>query len=147
MIFAWDPSKVVSNFFTSNGWVISDELKLRHPQVASFIDSYVISNNDDKLVWAHAASGKVSCNDLYKFLSKGSQPNGEWRHTWASFIPPYRLVLCWRLLNNRFPMEDGLFRLGFHIVSCSVLYSNPMEHINHLFFTLFFRKESLVSYW
>ncbi|KAI9198283.1 hypothetical protein LWI28_012969 [Acer negundo] len=107
----------VSDFIHEGRWVLDDSFRARFSDLCFRIDRIAISPVVDSLVWANSRDGIVFCKTAYSQFLRDI-PQVVWRRdVWSRFIPPSRSALTWRLMLNRLPTKDRLYRSGFQFAS------------------------------
>ncbi|KAK0575059.1 hypothetical protein LWI29_033415 [Acer saccharum] len=120
------------------GWDIPASFKASHPVVASEIEKVVVSTDPDSLVWTCSLDGVVSCKSAYDSLSEIGSSVFWGKQIWASFIPPSRSVLIWRLFHGKIPTDIALRARGFISPSRCRFCCAAEEDLRHLFLDCFF---------
>ncbi|KAK0572334.1 hypothetical protein LWI29_030054 [Acer saccharum] len=122
----------------ATGWDIPASFKASHPVVASEIEKVVVSTDPDSLVWTCSLDGVVSCKSAYDSLSEVGSSVFWGKQIWASFIPPSRSVLIWRLFHGKIPTDIALRARGFISPSRCRFCCAAEEDLRHLFLDCFF---------
>ncbi|KAK0599983.1 hypothetical protein LWI29_010426 [Acer saccharum] len=122
----------------ATGWDIPASFKASHPVVASEIEKVVVSTDPDSLVWTCSLDGVVSCKSAYDSLSEVRSSVFWGKQIWASFIPPSRSVLIWRLFHGKIPTDIALRARGFISPSRCRFCCAAEEDLRHLFLNCFF---------
>ncbi|KAK3199351.1 hypothetical protein Dsin_022766 [Dipteronia sinensis] len=123
----------VSDFIRDGRWILDDRFRAQFPNLCFRIGRIAISPVIGYLVWPHAMEGNVSCKAAYSMMFHDIPQVPWWRDVWSRYIPHSRLILSWRLLLDRLPIEDRLCRSEFQLASrCSVCGASS-ESMDHLF--------------
>ncbi|KAK3184210.1 hypothetical protein Dsin_031496 [Dipteronia sinensis] len=125
---------VVGDIYSdSTGWDIPESFRASHPDVASEIEKVVVSTDPDSLVWTCSLDGVVSCKSAYDSLSEVRSSVFWGKQIWASFIPPSRSVLIWRLFHGKIPTDIALRARGYISPSRCRFCCAAEEDLKHLF--------------
>ena len=103
---------VIGDVTSDFDWSLPASFVSSFPQIADDIRNTVISDSDT-LIWRHSVSGSVTCADSYTSLAGVTSKERWGSKFWASFIPPSRSLVFWRLLQNKLSTEKNLIRRGF----------------------------------
>jgi hypothetical protein len=103
-----------------------------------------LNNRQDCFIWGANREGEFSVKSAYKFLKKRNeminsnqsvipQESNVWSKLWKLKTVPRHMQLIWRILHNRLPVRDSLFKRGVHCSPLCCICDQRNESINHLF--------------
>ncbi|KAK2655634.1 hypothetical protein Ddye_008686 [Dipteronia dyeriana] len=125
---------VVGDIYSdTGGWNIPTSFKASYPDVVYEIENVVVSTDPDSLFWTCSLDGSVSCKSAYTSLSKVRSSVFWGKQIWASFIPPSRSILVWRLFHGKIPTDIVLRARGYILPSCCRFCYAAKEDLRHLF--------------
>lgn len=132
-------TKKVSDFRSETGWIFGAHFAEEFPGICEDIVAVkIVTSAMDTLVWTGDKSGQITtkaafecCWTPFPIVNWGS-----W--IWASFIPPTRSMLLWRLVRGNLPTANVLASWGVAGPSICVFYRSNSETRDHMFSTCSF---------
>ncbi|KAK2427031.1 SKP1 protein 1B [Trifolium repens] len=101
--------------------------------------------NSDRRRWRPQAAGAFTVKSTYTDLLYRSGPSQlesslaqAFNKLWKANVPSKVGIFGWRLLNDKLPTREALFRKGIitnSLETCCVFCQNVQEDIHHIFFT------------
>lgn len=126
----------VADFIVNGTWSFPPDLKADHHALIADIEEKMVIPHypvPDQPVRSLSDSGNLTFKDVFLYL-KPSLNSVSWgKIIWKGCIPPSRSFLLWRILHDRLPTDDMLWRRGCVTVSVCILCCNAFETTNHLF--------------
>ena len=125
---------LVKDFMDQNGCKLPDDFSSQFSSVAHDIHQIIVRDSDT-LIWRKSACGNVTCSDAYASLM-GSNGFTSWgKSIWASYVPPSRSFLLWRIFHGKLPTDEAFSNRGICLPGCYKLcFKGPDSVCQFLFF-------------
>jgi hypothetical protein len=102
-------------------------------ELGTLIDSIVLSNSKDKVIWHLESSGKFSVQSLYSKLSQGASIAYH-KDAWTAKVPLKIKIFAWQLILDRLPSSQQIAtRHGPASGNCALC--GQVEDVGHIFFS------------
>lgn len=130
----------VSDYRTDQGWknlsLIFENLKL----IMTMLNSMVINNKRDEVIWGDNPSGYYSVASGYNSLwSLKEKP--PWVKAWLPCLTPKINIFYWLALQDKILTQDNLIKRGHIMPKRCILCKNQMELVNHILIHFSFSRE------
>jgi hypothetical protein len=157
-----NPNVLVSQMgsWIDNSWIWSFEWKanlitteiVAAQELLSLLHSVQPKHDErDRRKWVAHTAGFFSVKSAYSALenspfsqANGSNSTGIYKDLWSNNVPSKVSIFGWRLLIERLPTRDALYRKGIitnnHERSC-VFCSREVEDIHHVFFNCYMSQQ------
>ena len=112
---------------------VDNRLLLLWYDMLSIVQSIVLSNEDDVLIWKLESNGVYSVRSMYAMINFRGISQVHIPDMWKIHVPPNIHIFLWLLAHNKLLVRENLVkRQHFNDLSC--LFCSEGENINHLFF-------------
>lgn len=122
----------VSDYRMDQGWrdlsVISNDLK---PKMV-MLNSLILNNNKDELIWEGNPSGSYSTASGYNSLWNLKE-KPLWAKAWLPGLTPKIKIFFWLMLQDKILTLDNLAKRGQYIPNRCILCKHYLEMVNHIF--------------
>ncbi|XP_057774946.1 uncharacterized protein LOC130993927 [Salvia miltiorrhiza] len=123
----------VADYYFEGAWHFSEDFFIQFPDTVCDILLLPIGESEDLKFWKHSVTGDVTAALAYSRICH-SFPKVRWGDwIWENYIPVRRLIVCWRIIQNRLPTLDVLIRQGTLGPNRCSLCGAAEETLSHLF--------------
>ena len=112
---------------------VDNRLLLLWYDMLSIVQSIVLSNEDDALIWKLESNGVYSVRSMYAMINFRGISQVHIPDMWKIHVPPNIHIFLWLLAHNKMLVRDNLSKRQ-HSDDLSCLFCSEGENINHLFF-------------
>ncbi|XP_027182270.1 uncharacterized protein LOC113780688 [Coffea eugenioides] len=130
------PNLSFENFIINGHWDVNMLCQtLLNEMVPSILDHPVPEEGGEaEVIWMSTTSGKFSLNSVFRDIRQARNTSMVFERIWHPRLPLKVSFFMLRLLMERFPVPDRLYKLGFQLPSkCFCCHSSSQESIEHLF--------------
>ena len=125
----WDETDLKLTFRRT----VSQQLMLQWEELLQIVNSVVLNNEEDTIIWKFNSNGKHSVQPLYAVLSFRGVSPVLIPAVWKLNTPPKVHIFLWLLYNNKLLTRDNLQKRR-DVADRSCLFCCEEEFVNHLFF-------------
>jgi hypothetical protein len=105
------------------------------------IGEVTLSQEADRIVWRHMASGQLSSKSCYNAFFLGSISFEPWKRLWKTWAPPKCKFFLWLAIRNKCWTVDRLQRRGLQYPVCCPLCDQEQETVQHILCTCSFSRD------
>jgi hypothetical protein len=100
-----------------------------------------LSQEADRHVWMHTASGQFSSRSCYRAFFMGSISFKPWKRLWKTWAPPKCKFFLWLAIRNQYWNAGRLQRRGMQYPVCCPLCDQEQETAQHILCTCSFTRQ------
>jgi hypothetical protein len=125
----WDGEELRLSFRRN----VSVRLMSLWEELTTVVESIVLNNEKDQILWTYSSTGKYSVQSLYAIINHRGVVPVFIQSVWKLNIPPRVQFFLWLMSNNRVLTRDNLAKKR-EVNDPTCLFCDEKESIIHLFF-------------